>query len=372
MDSKKLFITTLHRKRENIFHRLLMEDQRVEKKSELPTDLLVDVLSRLPEKTLCRFTCVSKEWNSLISSPHPGFVKALRHQRLHRKSYLYIWDRSIFGGYVKSLHVSIVDTVNERIQENYCLPIKNACIYSVISCHNFLCFVQTKISICNLNTQERAILPDHAPTDHLGHVRIGLGYSSVGKEFKIVGWYTQKKDGMGYSWRLTETHPFEFLSEHSVCVNGVIFWQILNTMLENFFECISLLALDLDEEESQIILSPKLSTDTVAYLVELKECLYLAHCSKGKAIVKMWRLEDQKNSLWISEYYINFSSICNAIVPLSSVLVGHVEELVFISIKGKGLLYYNVESCTIRKPENLENFTLLWYAFPCVLKNMEF
>ncbi|CAA3032277.1 F-box kelch-repeat At3g06240-like [Olea europaea subsp. europaea] len=112
--------------------------------NELPTDLLVDVLSRLPEKSLCRFTCVSKEWQSLISSPHPGFVKALRRQRLHRKSYLYIWNISLFDGNVESdvedcsLRISIVDT--------------------------------TKISICNLSTQEKAILPD---PDHLGHVEEG-------------------------------------------------------------------------------------------------------------------------------------------------------------------------------------------------------
>ncbi|CAA3032278.1 F-box At4g19940-like [Olea europaea subsp. europaea] len=362
--------------------------------NELPTDLLVDVLSRLPEKSLCRFTCVSKEWQSLISSPHPGFVKALRRQRLHRKSYLYIWNISLFDGNVESdvedcsLRISIVDTVNERIQENYCLPINNMnpFIYTVISCHDLLCLAQTKISICNLSTQEKAILPD---PDHLGHVGIGFGYSSVSKEFKIVRWFMQKKDGrmsMGCeifsltnrlrfksdSWRLTETRPFEFLSKPSVFVNGVIFWQILNPTFKNFFESNSILAFDLDEEEPQIISCPKLSPDTVAHLVELKECLYLAHCSKGKAIVKIWRLEDQKNSLWVSEYYINFSSICNTIVPLTSVLAGHVEELVFISVKGKGLLYYNVESGKMRKPENLENFTLRWYEFPCVLRNMEF
>ncbi|KAF8655638.1 hypothetical protein HU200_060955 [Digitaria exilis] len=33
----------------------------------LPDDALVDILSRLPDKSLCRFKCVSKAWRDLIS-----------------------------------------------------------------------------------------------------------------------------------------------------------------------------------------------------------------------------------------------------------------------------------------------------------------
>ncbi|XP_058196874.1 F-box/kelch-repeat protein At3g23880-like [Rhododendron vialii] len=35
----------------------------------LPEDIVVDILSRLPPKSLIRFSCVSKVWNSLITSP---------------------------------------------------------------------------------------------------------------------------------------------------------------------------------------------------------------------------------------------------------------------------------------------------------------
>ncbi|PUZ72518.1 hypothetical protein GQ55_2G400000 [Panicum hallii var. hallii] len=35
----------------------------------LPDDLVVDILARLPAKSLCRFKCVSRRWRSLISDP---------------------------------------------------------------------------------------------------------------------------------------------------------------------------------------------------------------------------------------------------------------------------------------------------------------
>ena len=33
----------------------------------LPDDLVVDILARLPAKSLCRFKCVSRRWRALIS-----------------------------------------------------------------------------------------------------------------------------------------------------------------------------------------------------------------------------------------------------------------------------------------------------------------
>ena len=36
----------------------------------LPDDPLVEILSRVPAKSVCRFKCVSKAWRDLIADPH--------------------------------------------------------------------------------------------------------------------------------------------------------------------------------------------------------------------------------------------------------------------------------------------------------------
>ncbi|CDY24359.1 BnaA07g02840D [Brassica napus] len=35
----------------------------------IPTDLTIEILSRLPEKSVARFSCVSKLWSSITSDP---------------------------------------------------------------------------------------------------------------------------------------------------------------------------------------------------------------------------------------------------------------------------------------------------------------
>ncbi|CAA3024623.1 Hypothetical predicted protein [Olea europaea subsp. europaea] len=256
-----------------------------------------------------------------------------------------------------------METATERIQGNYYLPVTYSEGYYMVSCHNLVCFVGRKISIHNLSTQETIIPPDSGSFFYAG-----LGYSSLANEYKLVKWFGQKNNGIitmeckifdlsnrlrfkSDSWRFTETRPFEDLDLHPVSGNGVIYWLTRNH--RDFYQTDSILALDLDKEESKITSCPKRSPSTKAYLLELKECLYFAHCWREKAIVKMWRLEDPNNCVWISEYYINFPSICNSIVPVTSVLAAHVEMLVFLSLEGQDLLYYNVDSGTMRTIDKL-------------------
>ncbi|KAI4976925.1 hypothetical protein ZWY2020_050532 [Hordeum vulgare] len=58
-----------------------MADGRLNPADKLTEDLLVEILSRVPYKSLCRFKCVSKRWRGIIS--HHDHRKALPQYHLH-------------------------------------------------------------------------------------------------------------------------------------------------------------------------------------------------------------------------------------------------------------------------------------------------
>ena len=43
--------------------------KRASAAADLTDDLIVEILSRLPVKSICRFKCVSRHWRALISHP---------------------------------------------------------------------------------------------------------------------------------------------------------------------------------------------------------------------------------------------------------------------------------------------------------------
>ncbi|KAK3193321.1 hypothetical protein Dsin_024631 [Dipteronia sinensis] len=61
--------------------------------SKFPSELIVDILSYLPVKSLCRFKCVSKSWS--VSITHPRFIK-LHQARNRRQKFLLVNGESLY------------------------------------------------------------------------------------------------------------------------------------------------------------------------------------------------------------------------------------------------------------------------------------
>nr|GMD65710.1 F-box/kelch-repeat protein At3g23880-like [Ipomoea batatas] len=158
---------------------------------DLPQEIILDILLRLPVKSLLRFRCVSKCWLSLISSPQ--FIKT--HLEFSKK----------FGP--KRLALMATRFGQPEICSTYSIVCENSCIVRVVelnrfqktadipslcilgSCNGLLCLLTSsyKLLIWNPSTRQTSIIDDPGyETKDVGYVRYGFGYDESHDDYKLV------------------------------------------------------------------------------------------------------------------------------------------------------------------------------------------
>ncbi|XP_058185573.1 F-box protein At5g49610-like [Rhododendron vialii] len=202
---------------------------------ELPQDVLMEILSRLPVKTLLRFKSVSKNWYSLIQNPH--FIS------LHRtRAGLYYC-------------VSLVCTAENLPSQwsMYLLPDETSIQYLDLSfarrhlnkgfghqgyCNGLMCLsLNSNILICNPATRECRLLP--RPPYHEWHTSyLGFAFDSKTNDYKVVR-VTGDPARVGHkihiyvmsadSWReivvVAPKHSFTGCHHHPcTSLDGVFYW----------------------------------------------------------------------------------------------------------------------------------------------------
>ncbi|KAI8567203.1 hypothetical protein RHMOL_Rhmol02G0102400 [Rhododendron molle] len=151
----------------------------------LPEEILIDVLARLPVKSLCRFKCVSPSWNSLIS--HPYFAKT----HLNRTNKHPYPNKIIISTNDNLYSVDFTDLNTTITKLDFSAMAQHAAVRN--SCDGLLLASDNERSILfllNPSTGERNELPTRPPV--LDPVRkrrgshYGLGYDSSTDDYKVV------------------------------------------------------------------------------------------------------------------------------------------------------------------------------------------
>ncbi|XP_062152760.1 F-box/kelch-repeat protein At3g06240-like [Alnus glutinosa] len=166
----------------------------------LPNEVISDILSRLPVKSLIRFRCVSKEWCSLISSPN--FIAAHLNRSLsnsQHQPYLFVYDN--YTIYTVLLYPS--DLQVEKMGDFFANPSDRIELYDpdgehslhlVGSSNGLLClataFFDNERGSCvlwNPSIQKAISLPKpnlqfHGSFDQ----SVGFGYEPMTDDYKLV------------------------------------------------------------------------------------------------------------------------------------------------------------------------------------------
>ena len=171
------------------------------RKNDLPHDIVLNILTRLPAKSVIRFRCVCKTWDSSITTPY--FIST------HLNNLAHDHDNGDGDGYIIHMPWSTRDTMNssnrpvctvafdrtfDRISEveiPFDFPSGRALI--VGSCNGLLCLAANiglnisdyVIYFWNPSTRKFKRLPDSS-LGKLDSVALGFAYHSENNDYKVL------------------------------------------------------------------------------------------------------------------------------------------------------------------------------------------
>ncbi|KAG8364816.1 hypothetical protein BUALT_Bualt18G0038000 [Buddleja alternifolia] len=168
----------------------------------LPQEVLIKILTRLPPKCLIKFRCVSKSWNSLISSSY--FISMHTHQAILSKALTSTTDQIIIRRYSKahnsevySVHIDNEDFTQDRnIIIEYPFRDVTRFYYRIVgSCNGVFCLSDdlfgptNSILLWNPIIKRKLTLPMPQATsvdmDYFMFV-LGFGFDVQNNEHKVV------------------------------------------------------------------------------------------------------------------------------------------------------------------------------------------
>lgn len=161
--------------------------------SQLPHDIIANILSRLPVKCLLRSKCVCKPWRSLISDPQFAKLHLAQsqkdsnidpHRTLLSTNPLLSIDLEAYHGTEDGSNAIILEL-------DYPAAIKKDPEYEIDfagSCNGLVCLVvdYKDFILWNPSTRESRPLPEPKPHLRDGSFSYGLGYDFSTDDYKLL------------------------------------------------------------------------------------------------------------------------------------------------------------------------------------------
>ncbi|PHT33243.1 hypothetical protein CQW23_29580 [Capsicum baccatum] len=227
---------------EALFGRVQMK--RVMKHSvPLQEEIIIEILSRLPVRSLLRFKFASKGWMALISEPY-FTMKHLNHAKNDQNPQKFLVSLRYLLKDDFSLYCSSLSSVQriEEVQKLDCpsngKPWRRCKLYC---CYDRLVLIgvlnyrdkTNRLLLWNPSTRESIVLPDQKFSLERRWCTWGLGYDSVSDDYKILKIDDKARSEIlalrSGSWRLTNNYPIGncpdlLCTESLVFVHGAFHW----------------------------------------------------------------------------------------------------------------------------------------------------
>ena len=161
------------------------------RKNHLPYDIVLNILERLPVKSVIRFRFVCKFWDSLITTPY--FISThlnFNNKDSHDNAHGYVIHMGSSRSSDRQVCTVALDRPLDRISDvQIPVDISLNSVQMVGSCNGLLCFAKhgsrKAIYFCNPSIRKFKTLPEPC-LGHLKHVSLGFAYHYEKNNYKVV------------------------------------------------------------------------------------------------------------------------------------------------------------------------------------------
>ncbi|XP_013635604.1 PREDICTED: F-box protein DOR-like [Brassica oleracea var. oleracea] len=348
----------------------------------LPVEVVTEIFSRLPSKSIARCRCVCKLWSSMLRRQdftELFLTKSCAHPRLlfacEDGNEQFLYEKKNDSEF---LFFSSPQPHNPE-ENSYVVAVNNlACFpssYQLFGCTcGFLCYGANLILkarkkrayvtvICNPSTGQSLILPTLKSSKTSG-IESYLGYDPVSKEFKVLsvrydGWISKEHQVLTLgtkklSWRLVECCVPHSTSRKWICISGVLYY-IARTS-EDYYMVV---CFDLRTEKFSFVKFSRAlpgSATLINYNGRLGLLMSLedfGNVSRSSKSIELWVLGDAAKNEW-SEHVYMLPDFWKDVVAESMCIAGMVgtHEIILspcYQYVPSYVIYFHVESKTIRK-----------------------
>ncbi|RID70046.1 hypothetical protein BRARA_C02100 [Brassica rapa] len=236
--------------------------------SEIPLDLLVEILIKLPGKYLARLNCVSKQWSSLISSRYFCDSLTRRKQQQQPRLYMCLVDE---GGQRALLSIASTSPDNTSFVVDQDLSIQGMGGYYLNDLHGLMCFSMGKTAcIYNPSTGQHKArhIAEQGQTMYIK--RHYIGYDPVDSQHKLLCTIVMYSDRLfnlksehwvfvleaGGSWKKVVSH--ENYRPHTAFARGQsISGSVVHYLAWHDMYTCAIVRFDVRSEELTTIIAPE-------------------------------------------------------------------------------------------------------------------
>ncbi|CAL9246147.1 unnamed protein product [Arabidopsis halleri] len=274
----------------------------------IPIDLTVEILKKLPAKSLVKFQCVSKQWSAIISRSR-DFIDSIvtrsltqppRHAHLifeHNSGHPNEW----FLVFSSNTCPQDTDKKSLLIPDVMCQYVRG-----LICCWSNH---RREAAIYNLTTRQSFHLPKSIKTSSMG--TCFFGYDPLENQYKILFlplYYLEQGcqvftlgDPTSKHWRAIEGFRCHFPLVGAICINGVIYYRAKTTECDST-SIYMLMSFDVRSEKFCHLDAPNTLMDHFSFLINYQGKLGFVCCGKS---VEIWVREDgdQKTQIWSKIFF---------------------------------------------------------------------